>query len=273
MTQQADHVTQKADHVTQQADHVTNQEQHLALLESPFSRSRSATVSGGGRPKFRARRAKKLGSGHSRASLRDSNLTTSTDSLLSSDSQVTVDPPSSDSQVAVGPLSSDSQVAVGPLSSDSQVTVDPPSSDSQVAVGPLSSDSQVAVGPLSSDSQVTVDPPSSDSQVAVGPLSSDSQVTVGPLSSDSQVAVDPLPRASAPVGKMEEEGGEREKDAQYGMKCQVCSVLWGDVHCVSLFILHPEYGRKLITDVSRPEVSAIFAEARSAINGKRSCMR
>lgn len=76
---------QEQDHVTKAEGHVASQESHLAPMESPFSRARSATVSGGGRPKIRARRPKKV-SGHLAADLdqtsHDSHMTSSMDTAL-----------------------------------------------------------------------------------------------------------------------------------------------------------------------------------------------
>ena len=70
------------DHVTGAAGHVTSDGlSPMAMLDSPFSRSRSLTVSGGGRPKFRPRKPKKTPSGQS--------LGTDLSNVMSHDSQVT----------------------------------------------------------------------------------------------------------------------------------------------------------------------------------------
>ena len=78
--------TLEMDLVTKPEGHVATQESHLAPMESPFSRTRSATVSGGGRPKIRARRPKKNVSGHqasdSDQTSHDSHMTSSMDSAL-----------------------------------------------------------------------------------------------------------------------------------------------------------------------------------------------
>lgn len=70
------------DHVTGAAGHVTSDGlSPMATLDSPFSRSRSLTVSGGGRPKFRPRKPKKTPSGQSSG--------TDLSHVMSHDSQVT----------------------------------------------------------------------------------------------------------------------------------------------------------------------------------------
>lgn len=78
--------TLEMDHVTKPEGHMATQESHLAPMESPFSRTRSATVSGGGRPKIRARRPKKNVSGHLASdpdqTSHDSHMTSSMDSAL-----------------------------------------------------------------------------------------------------------------------------------------------------------------------------------------------
>lgn len=74
------------DHVTKAEGHMASQESHLAPMESPFSRTRSATISGGGRPKIRARRPKKNVSGHLAAdsgqTSHDSHMTSSMETAL-----------------------------------------------------------------------------------------------------------------------------------------------------------------------------------------------
>ena len=63
LAEQEVHVTTATGHVTTAAGHVTSDGTEMDMLQSPFSRLRSATVSGGGRPKFRPRRHKKPSSG------------------------------------------------------------------------------------------------------------------------------------------------------------------------------------------------------------------
>ena len=81
-SKQGDHVTQAPDHVTQASGHVTSDGllpvatlDNSLPVESPFSRARSLTVSGGGRPKFRPRKPKKTPSAQSSGSTDLSHVT------------------------------------------------------------------------------------------------------------------------------------------------------------------------------------------------------
>ena len=88
-----DHVTKPTGHVTEPTGHVTGDgPPAMATLDSPFSRARSLTVSGGGRPKIRPRSKPKKSptssSGQSHVMSRDSHVTPASDVPPLSDSQV-----------------------------------------------------------------------------------------------------------------------------------------------------------------------------------------
>ena len=92
---------------TDTTGHVTGNQVVVATLDPPLSRSRSATVSGGGRPKLRPRRPNKPQTGHISADSDqghglscESHVTASSDSVPSGESQVTVTAASSSAIVA-----------------------------------------------------------------------------------------------------------------------------------------------------------------------------
>ena len=96
--QSTDQVTEAAGHVTKEMGHVTSDDVNVATLDPPLAlmRSRSATVSGGGRPKFRPRRPPKkaptgnvLDSEQSHVISHDGHLIGSNDSVPSGESQMT----------------------------------------------------------------------------------------------------------------------------------------------------------------------------------------
>ena len=76
-----DEKVEPRDHVTEPAGHVTSDgpPAGMSRLDTPFNRARSATVSGGGRPKFRSRKPKKSPSNQehdqSHVTARDSHVT------------------------------------------------------------------------------------------------------------------------------------------------------------------------------------------------------
>ena len=89
------------DHVTQPAGHVTGDgPTAMAMLDTPFSRARSATVSGGGRPKYRNRKPRKspaaqadqshMTSHDSHVTSRDSHVTASSEGVPVTESEVTL---------------------------------------------------------------------------------------------------------------------------------------------------------------------------------------
>ena len=219
----------------------------MAMLDSPFSRSRSATVSGGGRPKLRPRRPKKNTSDRlsdqSRVMSRD-NLTASTDSGLSSENQVT---PSAAPSVVVsqeegrGRVEGDGQVVV-PMTAD--VTPQLPSvvvskeegrgrvegdGDGQVesvtaAVAPsvvVSKEEGRGRGVLVSDGQVE------PVTAAVAPsvvVSKEEERGRESLASKGQVTAAVAPQPPSVVVSKEEGRGRTErapKDDNYSKKCQV----------------------------------------------------
>ena len=127
---QEDHVTTGVvGHVTSDGSH------HMETLETPFSRSRSATVSGGGRPKRMRRPKKATPSTHvttvtdqSHVTSRDDHMTASNDSIPSSESQVM--PPSSSSTSKKTEIVEQHMTASNDSIPSSESEVMPPSSSS-----------------------------------------------------------------------------------------------------------------------------------------------